>query len=187
LALFSSKDHIPIARQPVRKSATCRLRVLRAVLHFARMTHMGIRPGNNPKRRVAPPDCLSATQKDALARAVRYVGSGHHKRNPADYGLERTNPRPTKSLCDLNRPVLLTEALALLNGGIALGMFSAPGGDGFPKFIWGVSANGEVFEAKTDAGDGSGGTYHGYPLEDEDAMRDYITAIWRQRCQATGQ
>jgi hypothetical protein len=145
---------------------------------------MGIRPGNNPKRRVAPPDSLTLAQRDALARSVRYVGSGHHKRNPADYGLERTNPRPTKSLCDLNRSLLLDEAVQLLNGGIALGLFSAPGSDGFPKFVWSVSATGEVFEAKTDAGDGG---YHGYPLEAEDAMRDYITAIWRQRCNEAGQ
>ena len=36
-----------------------------------------------------------------LTGYVRYVGSGHHKRNPADYGLTRTSLRPTQSFCDL--------------------------------------------------------------------------------------
>jgi hypothetical protein len=64
--------------------------------------------------------------------------------------------------------------------GIALGLFSDPREDGFPKFIWSVSAHGEVFEAKTDT-NGSG-DYHGYPLEDEDVMSGYVKSVWRQRC-----
>lgn len=145
---------------------------------------MEIRPGNNPKRRIAAPDCLNSEQKARLKAAARYVGSGHHKRNPADYGLERTNPRPTKSLCDLDRVINLREAEQLLNEGIELGLFSKPGFDGFPKFIWSVTDSNDVFEAKTDS-HGSG-RYHGYPLEDEDDMRDHVVAIWKQRCKQAG-
>jgi len=143
------------------------------------------RPGNNPKRRIAPAGRLSDVHKADLAHAVRYVGNGHHKRNPADYGLERVNPRPTKSLCDLERVILLDEARQLLKNGIQYGLFSEPVNDGFPKFIWSVSTRGEVFEAKTDVH--GTGAYHGYPLENEDPMHEYVKSVWIERCQNAGQ
>lgn len=113
--------------------------------YLSRTASMTCRPGNNPKRRIAPSERLTKEQKDALKDRVRYVGSGHHKRNPADYGLPRANPRPTKSLCDLERTILLDEARQLVARGIEHGLFSEPQGDGFPKFIWSVSEHGEVF------------------------------------------
>ena len=45
------------------------------------------RPGNNPKRRIAREGFLTDERKAELAVNARYGGSGHHKRNPADYGL----------------------------------------------------------------------------------------------------
>lgn len=123
--------------------------------------------------------------KQLLQNAARYVGSGHHKRNPADYGLPRSNPRPTKSLCDLQRAVRLEEAKALMQNGIRWGLFSAIRDDGFPKYIWSVSEHGEVFEAKTDSH--GTGEYHGYPLENEDAMHAYVRSVWKERCLALGQ
>lgn len=146
---------------------------------------MGNRAGNNPTRRIAPAECLTDDEKEQLKQSVLYVGSGHHKRHPADYGLPRANPRPTKSLCDLERAILLDEAKELLATGIKYGLFSNPRKDGFPKFIWSVSERGEVFEAKTDAN--GTGEYHGYPLEDEDVMHGYVKSIWKERCQGTGQ
>ncbi|MHB1502056.1 MAG: hypothetical protein ACYCYK_13105 [Candidatus Dormibacteria bacterium] len=143
------------------------------------------RPGNNPKRRIAPADCANDQVKLRLAKSARYVGSGHHKRNPANYGLLRTNPRPTKSLCDLGRVIPLDEAISLVANGIRCGLFSKIRGDGFPKFIWSVSSRGEVFEAKTDSN--GTGEYHGYPLEDEDAMHVYVRSVWEERCQNAGQ
>ena len=119
-----------------------------------------------------------------LVEAARYVGSGHHKRNPADYGLPRTNPRPTKSLCDLERTIPLDEARSLMTTGIRWGLVSAVRKDGFPKYIWSVSVRGEVFEAKTDAN--GTGEYHGYPLEDEDAMHAYVKSVWEERCKNAG-
>ena len=153
--------------------------------HLSRITLMARRPGNNPKRRIAALERLTEDQKNALMGAVRYVGSGHHKRNPVDYGLLRANPRPTKSLCDLERTILLDEARQLVARGIQYGLFSEPQEDGFPKFIWSVSEHGEVFEAKTDTH--GTGEYHGYPLEDEDAMHKYVKSIWEERCQNAGQ
>jgi hypothetical protein len=59
------------------------------------------RSGNNPTRRIIDRATVTEDQVAHLLKRARYVGSGHHKRCPADYGLERTNPRPTRSLCDL--------------------------------------------------------------------------------------
>jgi hypothetical protein len=141
------------------------------------------RPGNNPKRRIAPLDRLTGRQRVELAGTVKYVPSGHHKRNPADYGLERTNPRPTKSLCDALRIIPLAEAAAMISKGILHGMFSDFFFGRHPKFIWCVGDDGEVYEAKTDSV--TPGVYHGYRLE-EDSMRGHIKQIWKERCPATG-
>jgi hypothetical protein len=139
------------------------------------------RPGNNPKRRIASITRLTELQRSALARAVRYAGSGHHKRSPADYGLERTNPRPHKSLCDGVKMITFKEAKHLMEKGILYGMFSDFFIEEHPKFIWSVSSDGEVYEAKTDAV--TPGVYHGYPLEEEDDMRGLVKQIWKKRCQ----
>jgi hypothetical protein len=138
------------------------------------------RQGNNPKRRLAPAGSFHQRQLDTLASQAAYVGSGHHKRNPADYGLGRTNPRPTKSLCDLTRTVTLEQAQRLLAAGINAGMVSTLSEGGFPKYIWCVDEDETVYEAKTDIG--APGGYHGYPLEAEDDFRAYILAEWKKRC-----
>jgi len=142
------------------------------------------RAGNNPKRRIAPIEILEAIDRAKLAERARYVGSGHHKRNPADYGLDRTNPRPTKSLCDLVTIVTLDVAQALMRRGISLGMVSTFGYGEFPKFVWSVDSDGEVYEAKTDPV--NPGVYHGYRLEEDDDMRSVIQAMWKRRCQQAG-
>jgi len=137
------------------------------------------RPGNNPTRRIIDSTLLEDIDREVLKARVRYVGSGHHKRNPADYGFERTSPRPTKSLCDLERIILLAEAQSLLHEGIDQGLISEPDESGLPKFIWTIASDGCVFEAKTDR-HGSG-EYHGYPLEDEDEMRLFLKHIGSNR------
>ena len=142
------------------------------------------RAGNNPKRRIAPLDHLTKAQRVALAGNVEYVASGHHKRNPADYGLERTSPRPTKSLCDRLRIIPLKEAKSMLKKGINFGMFSDYFLGQHPKYIWCVGDDDEVYEAKTDAV--APGLYHGYRLEEEDNMRDHVKQIWKTRCQLAG-
>jgi hypothetical protein len=142
------------------------------------------RPGNNPKRRIAPAGLLSEAERAELIGKIKYVASGHHKRNPRDYGLERTNPRPTKSLCDIDESVSADEAKALVQRGIMAGMFSDYFLDGHPKFVWSVSTDDEVYEAKTDGS--TAGVYHGYRLEEDDNMREQVRRVWKQRCRKTG-
>lgn len=137
------------------------------------------RLSDNPKRRVVDQALVTEDQVGVLLKNARYVGSGHHKRSPGDYGLERTNPRPTKSLCDLSRSMTLEEARSLLQAGIRKKMISVPLENGFPKYIWSVSGSGEAFEAKTHQN--SPGMYHGYPLEVEDDMREYVLKMWAER------
>ena len=137
------------------------------------------RISNNPTRRIIDAGSLTQEQLEALGTRARYVGSGHHKRNPLDYGFERTSPRPTKSLCDANRMIKLADAQALLAAGIKKGMISRLLENGLPKYVWCVSVLGEAFEAKTHPN--TTGDYHGYPLESEDGMRGLVIEAWRQR------
>jgi hypothetical protein len=139
---------------------------------------MKLRQGNDPKRRIAPPDRLDLETRKALADKLLYVGSALHKRTPGDYGFHPpVNPRPWKSLCDGRRPILKAEAIQLFRQGIINGMFSDFPDNGSPKFVWSVDEYAEPYEAKIDS---SG--YHGYHLEDEDDMRALVLKEWRKRC-----
>jgi hypothetical protein len=142
------------------------------------------RPGNNPKRRIAPENRLTEGERAELASKVKYVASGHHKRYPANYGLDRVSPRPTKSLCDIRRIIPLEEAKDMIQKGILCGIFSDFFLDGHPKFIWCVGDDGEVYEAKTDLM--TLGTYHGYRLEEEDNLREHVKQTWKDRCPKLG-
>ena len=135
------------------------------------------RTGNDPTRRIIEAGALTSKQLGALEARALYVGSGHHKRNPSDYGLDRTSPRPTKSLCDSRRTIKLSEAQTLLATGIKKGLISRPLDSGLPKYVWSVSEAGEVFEAKTDAS--TPGQYHGYPLDDD--MLEVVLDAWKRR------
>jgi hypothetical protein len=139
------------------------------------------RPGNDPRRRVAREDGLDKAILGKTAENASYAGSGHHKRFPGNYNFDHVSPRPTKSLCDLQRVIPLQEAKGLLKQGILSGLVSQTVVAGFPKFVWCVNSEGEVFEAKTDVN--TPGVYHGYRIEEEDDLRKYIKAIWKQRCQ----
>jgi hypothetical protein len=107
------------------------------------------RAANNPKRRIAP---LGSYDTATLSRKARYIGSGHHKKYPADYAfVPPTAPRANKSLCDAKRIVNRQEAFRLLVAGLARGMLSTFSVRGLPKYIWAVDENGDVYEAKLDA------------------------------------
>jgi hypothetical protein len=115
-----------------------------------------------------------------LIQRVRYVGSGHHKLKPGDYGFQPpANPRPTKSVYDDLRAIRLEEAQTLFRRGIDLGMVSAFAEGALPKYVWSVDDDEEVYETKI----GSPPDYHGYRLgDDEQAMRHYVLKEWRRRC-----
>ena len=140
------------------------------------------REGNRPDRRLCPEDDKDSLVRALLCARLRYVGSGHHKLRPANYGfLPPQNPRPSKSVCDDRRPILLEEAEALFRRGIELGMFSPFAADAVPKYVWSVDYQGEVYEAKTNPKRET--DYHGYRLgDDERAMRSLIVKAWRERC-----
>ncbi len=135
------------------------------------------------KRRPARPGFYTESELDALADAARYGGSAHHKTKPADYGLNPpVNPRPTKSLCDDVRVVLIEEANQLLRDAFSLGMVSPItdplDGSKLPKYAWAVDYEGEVFEAKLGE---DGRRYHGYRLGHDDKVRKWILREWRRR------
>lgn len=142
------------------------------------------REGNRPDRRIAAATFLSDNLKAELLARIRYVGSPLHKLHSGDYGfVPPQNPRPSKSPCDELRPLLLNEAQELFRRGIELGMVSKfAAGSSVPKYVWALSADGDVYEAKTKPGQET--EYHGYRLgDDEVAMRKYVAKEWKSRCQ----
>ena len=139
------------------------------------------RQGNNPKRRIVPIEEVEQHDLDQLKRCVRYTGSPHHKRIPADYGFHSpARPRPNKSLCDGHRVVLLGEARELFLKSIDRGMISTYRVGEYPKYVWAVDAEERVFEAKIERGYRR---YHGYELgDDESAMKQLVIEEWKLRC-----
>jgi hypothetical protein len=139
------------------------------------------REGNRPDRRLIAQGTVSAQALFDLAKRLRYEGSGLHKLRPGDYGfVPSINPRPTKSVCDDLRSILLAEAKQLLRKGILSEMVSKFDPGGSPKYVWVVDSDGEVYEAKTKPSDV---VYHGYRIgDDEPDMRRYILGEWRKRC-----
>jgi len=134
---------------------------------------------NNPKRRIAPQEQLSAAERSDLLARARYVGSALHKRKAADYGFHPpVNPRPHKSVCDDLRVIGRREAERLMAEGIRHGMISACSAGQLPKFIWSVDQDGEAYEAKIDRNG-----YHGYRLDrdHESTMRAYVLDEWNRR------
>ena len=138
------------------------------------------RQGNDPKRRIADEDEIAAGVLDRLTNEVRYVGSPHHKRRPADYGFHPpVSPRGNKSVCDGSRSVKRDEAKALFREGVRRGMVSRCRDDALPKYVWAVDEEGRAYEALS----GRGGEYHGYELGDgEEAMRRWVIEQWNARC-----
>jgi len=139
------------------------------------------RQGNNPNRRIEPVGAVAPAELQRLADEAVYQGSGHHKTNPADYGLERVSPRPQKSLCDTLRTIRYDEAKELLAAGIRAGLVSRVDASDWPKYVWSVDTGDVPYEAKTDPQDA--GRYHGYPLPVEDLMRETVLREWKRRCQ----
>ncbi|MFN3075729.1 MAG: hypothetical protein ABT940_02385 [Alphaproteobacteria bacterium] len=140
------------------------------------------RVGNRPDRRFVVAGSIAPDVLRALARRVRYDGSALHKLHPGNYGfVPPINPRPSKSVCDDVRDLLLEEVKKLFLHGIELGMVSRFPDGGVPKYVWAVDDAGEVFEAKTKSGHEV--EYHGYRLgDDERQMRTYILEEWKRRC-----
>jgi hypothetical protein len=141
---------------------------------------MRARTGYNPKRKIAAADLLTPAERAALAARVTYGVNPEHKRSPGDYGLTPpASPRPAKTLCDGERPILKAEATALLQAGLRKGTTSAILADGWPQNIWSVSDAGEVFEAQLE--NAGQGTHHGYPVPEDDDFRHFVLKEWTAR------
>jgi hypothetical protein len=74
--------------------------------------------------------------------------------------------------------------MADLRKGILYGVVSEHFFGKYPKFVWCVTEEGLVYEAKTEAR--MPGAYHGYPLEEEDDFREVVKEVWNKRWHKTG-
>jgi hypothetical protein len=125
----------------------------------------------NPKRHIA--SALVQTDLERLAATVR-----EHKRNPGNFGLTPpASPRRHKTLCDEAGIFDRDQALKLLQEGIRCGLMSQPRGTDYPQNVWAVSTEGVPLEAQLE--NAANGTYHGYPMPEEDPFRDIVVARWR--------
>jgi hypothetical protein len=130
----------------------------------------------NPKRRVA--DNPVMVELERIEAAVRYGGNPEHKRNPGNFGLNPpASPRPHKTLCDEAGIFDRETALRLLKQGIRSGLVSAARGGNYPQNVWAVSQEGIPLEAQLE--NAGNGTYHGYPMPEEDPFRDVVMAKWK--------
>jgi hypothetical protein len=123
---------------------------------------------------------LNAAERAFLHKNARYEGIAYHKRSPGDFGLmPPAAPRPSKTLCDEAGVFRRGVAGALLSRAIEVGLVSeGEGASGFPKELWVVSEDGQVFEAMY--GGSVLGSYHGYPIRRSDPFFDEITSAWER-------
>lgn len=123
---------------------------------------------------------LSDSERSFLMKNARYEGISYHKRSPGDFGLTPpAAPRPDKTLCDEAKITQRAQASALLNRAIEGGLASdAMVADGFPKQLWVVDEDGQVFEAMY--GGSSVGLYHGYPIRRNDPWYDEVMRAWEK-------
>jgi hypothetical protein len=124
---------------------------------------------------------LTATEREFLRKNGGYEGIAYHKRSPGDFGLiPPAAPRPDKTLCDEGGVTRREIADALLAQAIDGGLASeATGAQGFPKQLWVVAEDGQVFEAMY--GGSKMGLCHGYPIRRSDPFFDEVVRAWERR------
>lgn len=133
----------------------------------------------NPKRKIADPP-PPAAERAALAERVAYTGNPEHKRNPGDFGLiPPSAPRADKTLCDGVNIFTRSTALAKLREGVGRGAVSQATRGAFPQNIWSVTADGVPLEFQLE--NREAGTYHGYPMPENDDFRAKVLAAWNGR------
>src|ERR1019366_8156585 len=135
------------------------------------------RKSYNPKRRICSEEqAVSRLQTlNALGVQPPYNANPEHKRNPGDFGLDPPrSPRLGKTLCDAVRIYTRAEALRLLSDGLTKGVFSVQERGVWPQNVWAVTDGGQPLEAQLE-GDG---IYHGYPMPQDDPLRQEVLARW---------
>ena len=137
------------------------------------------RGGYNPKRRICRVGSYSQQQLDGLSKKASYTGNPQHKMRPGSYGLTPlTGPRPGKTLCDAVADFPKSLAEDLLRNGFINGLLSSQGRNGWPQNVWSVH-EGKPYEAQPE--NVTTGTYHGYPMPDDDDFRKTVLEEWRAR------
>jgi hypothetical protein len=68
-------------------------------------------------------------------------------------------------------------AQKLLIEGFRRGLVSVQEREGWPQNVWAVTESGVALEAQLDGK----GTYHGYPMQHSDALREEILRRWFTR------
>ena len=130
----------------------------------------------NPKRHIV--SAMVQTDLERLAATVRYGGNQEHKRNPGNFGLTPSaSPRRHKTLWNEAGIFDRELALRLLQEGIRCGLISEQRNASYPQNVWAVSAEGVPLEAQLE--NAADGTYHGYPMPEEDPFRDIVVNKWR--------
>ena len=135
----------------------------------------------NPKRRLCTDAQLVGKGHliKELVNQARYGGNPEHKRKPGDFGLDPpSSHRPGKTLCDVVQIHTRAAALALLRTGLMKGLFSVQERNGWPQNVWVVTSEGEPLEAQLEQ-EGEG-TYHGYPMPQDDPFREVVLTRWNQ-------
>ena len=134
----------------------------------------------NPKRQILASERWSAELGRRIADDAGYGGNPEHKTRPGDYDLTPPcNPRPGKTLCDAERIFSREEALILLRQGFERGLVSVQTRNRWPQNVWAVSESGMAFEAQLE--NQAAGTYHGYPMPEDDDFRSKVIEEWRRR------
>jgi hypothetical protein len=136
--------------------------------------------GFNPQRKVLSLAQCDFSHLEKLAGLVKYGGNPEHKFNPGDFGLTPPSyPRKGKSLCDAAEIFSRKDALKLLRKGIKAGLISERSEGKWPRNIWSMTTNNQPLEAQLE--NPANGTYHGYPLPDEDPFREIVIKEWNER------
>jgi len=111
---------------------------------------------------------------------VSYQGNPVHKRNPGTFsGTEFTGLRQGKTLCDAAEIFDQDVALKLLQEGIRRGLISVQERNGWPQNAWAIGEKGLPLEAMLT--NEQTGEYHGYPLQENDPLREDIFHRWEGR------
>jgi hypothetical protein len=129
----------------------------------------------NLKHRFA--EAMEKTDLECLAKKIHYGGNPEHKRNPGDFKLiPPAGARPGKTLCDGAKVLDHRTALDLLRQGVRRGLVSEQLRNGFPQNVWAVTQGGIPLEAQLE--NRNTGTYHGYPMREDDAFREKVLDKW---------
>ena len=137
--------------------------------------------GNNKQARIASKGTWGEGRLNDLENSVIYRCLKKHKGRTAKGDVP---PHKATSKCDEKRRIQQSEAEKMLKEGIKASMMSDPAEpEGWPKYIWAVDGDGEVYEAKESRN--HPGEYHGYRLNEDFRRRDDMLKEWIERCLTT--